>query len=139
MKKLFTKSKVVLTHEIKEYIDNTMYCWLATIDKDGKPSISPKEMFMVYKDETIIVANVSSAGSEKNIKQNSNVSIGFVDVIVQTGYRLTGEATIVKRSDPEFAIMKAELTKITNGLFLFKSIFKIKITKAKKMISPNII
>jgi len=59
-----------LGKEIKEAIDSSVLCWLATSSKENIPNVSPKEIYTHYKDEFIIVANIASPQTVKNIKEN---------------------------------------------------------------------
>ncbi len=48
-----------LTPEIKEYINKSVLCWLATVSKENIPNFSPKEIFCDYETDKIIVANIA--------------------------------------------------------------------------------
>jgi len=63
----------MLTSEIKEYIDKSVLCWLATSSTDNVPNVSPKEIFNYFGENVIIIANIASPQSLKNIKQNKKV------------------------------------------------------------------
>lgn len=127
----------MLSDEVKEYINKSVLCWLATSSADNQPNVSPKEVFTYFGDEYVIVANIASPGSVRNIHENPWVSISFVDVFVQKGYQLKGEAEIIKRSDPEFESVSKPLLEITNGIYPIASIIKIRIGEIKKIIAPS--
>ena len=59
-----------LTTAIKESIDRSVLCWLATVSIDGMPNVSPKEIFNHYKEDKVIVANIASPQTVKNIKHS---------------------------------------------------------------------
>ncbi|TYA74363.1 pyridoxamine 5'-phosphate oxidase family protein [Seonamhaeicola marinus] len=126
-----------LTEDIKKYIDQSVLCWLATASPDNIPNVSPKEIFMVYDEETIIIANVASPQTAKNIKQNPNICLSFVDVLVQKGYQLKGKAAVVYKRDEEFSALETPILKITQGKFPFTSIFKITVESAKPILAPR--
>lgn len=127
----------MITPEIQHYIDKSVLCWLATADAEGFPNVSPKEIFASYKDQYIIIANIASPQTVKNIKQNANVCISFIDVLVQKGFQLKGTAEIIKKSHPEFPSLAKPLETITEGKFPFASITKIFIQKAKPILAPR--
>ncbi len=126
-----------ISESIKTYLDKSVLCWLATSSKDNIPNVSPKEVFLHYKNDIIIVANIASPQTVKNIKDNQNVCISFVDVLVQKGYQLKGNATIITKTDAEFMALSSKLLKITEGKFPFSSITKIDVTSAKPIIAPK--
>ncbi|MCB0374596.1 MAG: pyridoxamine 5'-phosphate oxidase family protein [Sinomicrobium sp.] len=128
---------MMLTPDIKNYIDRSVLCWLATVSADNVPNVSPKETFTYYGDTHIIIANIASPQTVRNIKQNSDVCISFVDVFVQKGYQLKGKACLVRRSDPGFALMEAPLLKFTEGKFPFSTITSVVVEQAKPIVAPR--
>ncbi|WP_338790713.1 pyridoxamine 5'-phosphate oxidase family protein (plasmid) [Bernardetia sp. Wsw4-3y2] len=129
----------MLTSEIKNYIDKSVLCWLATADKDNMPNVSPKEIFTFYKDNYIIIANIASPQSVVNIVQNPNVCVSFIDVFVQKGFQIKGKASIIKKSDVEFEELERPLIEMTKGKYPFSTVIKIKLEKIKKIIAPSYI
>ena len=126
-----------LTNEIREYIDKSVLCWLATVSSDGIPNVSPKEIFNYYGADKIIVANIASPQTIRNIKQNPNICISFIDILVQKGFQIKGKAEIVGKTDIEFVEMEKILTKMTEGKFPFSTITKISIKHIKSIIAPK--
>ena len=129
----------MITSKIKEYISKSVLCWLATASTDNTPNVSPKEVFTYYGNDSVIVANIASPQTVKNIKQNSKVCVSFIDVFVQKGFQLKGNAQIIKKSDAGYGDMEKELLKITEGKFPFATITKITITSSKEIIAPRYI
>ncbi|GAB4511112.1 MAG: pyridoxamine 5'-phosphate oxidase family protein [Allomuricauda sp.] len=126
-----------LNTEIIKYIDGSILCWLATVSSDGVPNVSPKEIFDHQGENTIIVANIASPQTVKNIQQNENVCISFIDVLVQKGFQLKGKAKVIDSSDSRFLEMEKVLLKKTGGNFPFKTITVISIDQAKQIIAPK--
>jgi len=126
-----------LTKEIKKYIDASVLCWLATASAKNIPNVSPKEIFTYYNTDQIIVANIASPQTVKNIKENENVCISFIDILVQKGFQIKGKAEIINKSNPEFDVLKIKLLKMTEGKFPFASITKIVIEQVKPIIAPK--
>ncbi|MBQ4820711.1 pyridoxamine 5'-phosphate oxidase family protein [Aquimarina sp. MMG016] len=128
-----------LTIEIKEYIDKSVLCWVATVSPDGIPNVSPKEIFNYYGTDKIIVANIASPQTVKNIKQNENVCVSFIDILVQKGFQVKGKARIIKKTDSEFSEMENLLTQMTGGNFPFATITEITPERVKPIIAPKYI
>lgn len=126
-----------LTAKIKESINESVLCWLATVSTENEPNVSPKEIFNYYGTDTIIVANIASPQTVKNIKQNENVCISFIDILVQKGFQIKGKAEIIEKTDLEFAEMEKVLTKMTEGKFPFATITKITVGQVKPIIAPK--
>lgn len=127
-----------INQKIKESIHKSVLCWLATISDDGIPNVSPKEIFSVYEDK-IIIANIASPQTVKNIKTNENVCISFIDILIQKGFQLKGTAKIIRKNDSDFKNMENILIKMTGGNFPFATITAITIDKVKPIIAPKYI
>lgn len=125
-----------LTPEIKKYIDQSVLCWLATVSEDGQPNVSPKEVFTDFGG-VIIIANIASPNTVKNIQANPKVCISFIDILIQKGYQIKGHAEIVKKSNPDFQTLEKPLAEITKGKFPMSSITKVTIDSAKAIIAPS--
>lgn len=128
-----------LTTEIKEYINRSVLCWLATVSTENIPNVSPKEIFSYYGTDKIIIANIASPQTIRNIKQNPNVCISFIDILVQKGFQIKGKAKIIKKADAEFLEPEKILTEMTGGNFPFSTITEIEIEQAKQIIAPKYI
>jgi len=127
----------MLTPDIKKYIDQSVLCWLATVSKDGIPNVSPKEMFTYLDDEHLGIAHIASPKSIRNLKANSNVCVSFIDVFVQKGYKLIGQAEIIPKSHPDFPIVAAKILTMAGTSFPVQALIKIKISKTASIIAPS--
>ena len=78
---------MILIEAIKQSIDKSILCWLATVSDAGMPNVSPKEIFQYYREDRVIIANIASPQSIKNIEQNPNICVSFIDILVQKGYQ----------------------------------------------------
>lgn len=127
----------VLTPEIKQYIDKSILCWLATASLDGMPNVSPKEIFTYFDHDLIIIANIASPRSVKNIQENPNVCLSFIDILVQKGYQLKGTAQIVDKDFSLYLDIERALTKMTGELFKFNTATIIRVTETKPILAPS--
>jgi predicted pyridoxine 5'-phosphate oxidase superfamily flavin-nucleotide-binding protein len=128
-----------LTAEIRQRIDKSILCWLATSSSNNIPNVSPKEIFSAYNSNQIIIANIASPESIKNIRQNQNVCVSFIDILVQKGFQVKGTVKIIESTDSEFSNMEKILLKMTGGKFPFSSIINVIVEKAKPIIAPKYI
>jgi hypothetical protein len=126
-----------LSTAIKDSINKSVLCWLATSSAENLPNVSPKEIFSYFEDDCIIVANIASPQTVRNIKQNKNVCISFIDILKQKGFQLKGTAEIIEKSSSEFGKMENLLNTMTEGKFPFATITKIKVSTTKPIIAPK--
>jgi len=129
----------MLGSDVLEYIDRSVLCWLATVDSGGYPNVSPKEIFCHFGNENLLIANIASPGSSRNILSNSKVCVSFVDIFVQKGYKIKGEATIVEPSNNGFDSYVRPLLSMTKGMFKIRSIFDIRVELVERILAPSYI
>jgi predicted pyridoxine 5'-phosphate oxidase superfamily flavin-nucleotide-binding protein len=126
-----------LSEELKACMSKSVLCWLATTSRDNSPNVSPKEIFTHYNDDCIIVANIASPQTVKNIQENPQVCISFLDILVQKGYQVKGKAEILTKTHNDFPDMENLLTQMTQGKFPFATITKITLEQVKSIIAPR--
>ena len=61
----------MFTGEVRQAVDRSVLCWLATVDADGQPNVSPKEIFCAIDDVTLLIAEIASPVSRRNIAEIS--------------------------------------------------------------------
>ncbi|HYD96555.1 MAG TPA: pyridoxamine 5'-phosphate oxidase family protein [Noviherbaspirillum sp.] len=128
---------IMLTDDVLEYIDRSVLCWLATVDPEACPNVSPKEIFAAFDQQTLVIANIASPVSISNIRANPKVCVSFIDVFSQKGYKLLGVAEVVERGDPRFPTFEAPLFDITKGAFRILSIIAVQVSKVEPIVAPS--
>ncbi|SEM27400.1 hypothetical protein SAMN05216436_10367 [bacterium A37T11] len=123
--------------DVKEYIDKSVLSWLATVGEDSVPNVSPKEVFAYYDQTTLLIANIASPGSVKNIRLNPKICVSFVDIFVQKGYKLKGTAKIIDRSDGSFLEKVSLLTGLFTDKFPINEIIEITVSKVEPIRAPS--
>ena len=126
-----------LTVDIKRTIDRSALCWLATASTNGAPNVSPKELFACLGSSQIIVANVASPQTERNIIENNSVCISFIDMVTNQGYQIKGKAHIINNSMTEFVHMEKVLLNSPKKYLPFTSITQINIEVCKPIMAPR--
>ncbi|MEM0995831.1 MAG: pyridoxamine 5'-phosphate oxidase family protein [Bacteroidota bacterium] len=126
-----------LTPEHKAYLDKSVLCWLATVSADGIPNVSPKEIFTHWGSDKVIVANIASPQTVRNLRHTPNVCLSFIDVLVQKGFQIKGTACIREKKDPSYPEMETKLLQMTGGAFPFGTITEITVTQAKPILAPR--
>lgn len=127
----------MLTDDMLTYIDRSVLCWLATVDADGAPNVSPKEVFAARDRDTVLVANIASPNTVRNIRSNPRVCLSFVDVFVQKGYKLRGSAEVVAAGEARYNELSPPLATITQGSFKIHSIIVIRVSVAEAILAPS--
>lgn len=127
----------MLTPKIKESLEASVLCWLATIAKDGRPNVSPKEIFTPFGTDHVLVANIASPGTVRNIKANPNVCVSFVEVFDQRGFKLMGTAEIIGKNNSEYKELFRPLHALATDAYPIASIIKVKLDAVEEINAPS--
>ena len=86
----------ILTADMKRIVEEQRLGFVATVCPDGTPNLSPKGTTAVWDGDHLVFANIRSAGTLANLRQNASIEINVVDPFVRKGYRFKGVATILE-------------------------------------------
>ena len=127
----------MLHPEVQDAASRSVLCWLATVSADGQPNVSPKEIFAVFDEAHLVIANVASPGSVRNIAVNPLVCVSFVDVFVQKGFKVLGTARNVGPAAPEFARWSAPLRAQAGPRFPIHSVVVVRASAVEPILAPS--
>jgi predicted pyridoxine 5'-phosphate oxidase superfamily flavin-nucleotide-binding protein len=120
--------------EARRVVEGQKLCFVATVNDDGTPNLSPKGTIGVLDDNHLLFGDIRSPRTVQNLRQRPAVEINVVDPISRKGYRFRGEATIV---DPGARFDELESTFRSRGLeHPFHCIVIVKVAAAEPVISP---
>jgi predicted pyridoxine 5'-phosphate oxidase superfamily flavin-nucleotide-binding protein len=126
-----------LDTDVIRLMDESVLCWLATSSAIGQPSVSPKEIFAPFKNNSIIIANIASPGSARNIRENPRACVSFVNVFTQKGYQVFGQAILLRDGDEDYPPVRDALFALSGEAFPFQSAFRVMIEQVKEIIAPR--
>lgn len=127
----------MLNDSVREDIRNSVLCWLATVDAEGQPNVSPKQIFDHHGDDALVIAEIASPVSVRNIAANPLVCVSFVDVFRQRGFKIAGRARLVERDDPGFADVGARLVAMAGPDFRVRRVIHVSVTKVSRIWAPS--
>lgn len=127
----------MLSPEVQNSAARSVLCWLATVDENGQPNVSPKEIFAVVDAEHLVIANIASPTSVRNLAVNPLVCVSFVDVFVQKGFKVTGAARNVRRQDADFAHWAASLEAKAGPRFRIHSVLVVRAKAIEPILAPS--
>ena len=112
-------------------------CWLATVDAQGQPHVSPKEVFAVSDEQHVVIAHIASPTSVKNVLQNPKVCVSLIDVFVQKGWKLLGRAKYVSAREDGFHAYAKPLLEMAGDTFKLMGVLVVKVEQAHPIIAPS--
>jgi len=127
----------VLTNEVRQAARRSVLCWLATVDDHGQPNVSPKEVWAIADDHHVVVANIASPVSVRNIAQQPLVCLSFVDVLVQKGFKLTGTARELLPTHADYAGWAAPLLAMTGERIPVRRVLLITVQGVQPIVAPS--
>lgn len=95
MKKLNTKK---LNTAQQDFFQNHL-AFLATVGKDGKPQVGPKQSMKVLDDRHLLYLEKTKMQAYQNIKNGSKVAVVVADKPNHTNVRIIGTAQIHENDD----------------------------------------
>ena len=125
-----------LTEDMRRTIDDGVLAWLATVDADGQPNVSPKEVFAAHGND-IVIAHIASPRSVRNIRANPRVAVAVIDVFDQAGWKFVGRATVLEPDDVGYDDVVAPLDVITAGQFPIRGVVWVEVTDAHRIVAPS--
>ena len=132
-----SKAPDVLTDAVRQVARSSVLCWLATVDAQGQPNVSPKEVWAIADDRHVVVANIASPMTVHNIARQPQVCLSFVDVLVQKGFKLTGTARELLPSDADYAGWAASLLAMTGDRIPLRSVLLITVQGVQPIVAPS--
>ena len=127
----------ILSTAVREAARSSVLCWLATVDADGQPNVSPKEIWTIADEQHVVVAHIASPVTARNIRQQPQVCLSFVDVWVQKGFKLLGTAHEVCADDSAFDAWAAPLLAMVGQRFVIHSVLVIRVTSVAAIVAPS--
>ena len=128
---------VRINQSFREEAERAVLCWLATVSADGQPNVTPKELFAIHDDETLVIADVLSTNSVRNIQANPRVCVSFIDVFAQRGFKVDGEARVIAPEAPDFATFGAPLLKMAGQTFPVRHAIVVRVTRISRIWAPS--
>ncbi len=127
----------MLNQDVIKSINESVLCWLATVNEKNEPNVSPKEMFIADGSEHILIANIASPTSVRNIATQPAVCLSFINVFKQKGYKVNGQARVIEINDEDFSDKERLLKPLGGELFNIKSIIEIQVENITAVIAPS--
>lgn len=127
----------MLSPEVLDCANRSVLCWLATVDASGQPNVSPKEVFAAFDTEHLVVANIASPRSVRNIESNPQVCVSFIDVFVQKGFKVLGTARVVRNQDADYLHWARPLQAMAGDRFPIHSVIVVRATEVEPILAPS--
>tara|TARA_B100000029_G_scaffold8874_1_gene9432 strand:+ start:93 stop:539 length:447 start_codon:yes stop_codon:yes gene_type:complete len=125
---------MIIEPKIKDFVNFQKLGFVATVNSDNTPNLSPKGTVRVWDDENLIFADINSPQTMENLNNNSSVEINVVDPIKRKGFRFKGNAKMISDSDLHDQIV--DYYKKNGTKNKISSVVMVKIDQVDEVVSP---
>ena len=77
----------IITDDMRQIIAATRLAFIATVNADGTPNLSPKSSLDVLDGNHLGFANIASPNTVQNLRTNPAIEINAIDIFARRGYR----------------------------------------------------
>ena len=126
----------MLTEEMKSIIATYPLGFVASVNRDGTPNLSPKGTFVALNDTQLVFGHIRSPGTMGNIAERPVIEVNFLDVLSRKAVRIRGRAVMFRHSAPEFADLFAALSGWKGYTEMMKAVVRVDIDTASLILSP---
>jgi predicted pyridoxine 5'-phosphate oxidase superfamily flavin-nucleotide-binding protein len=85
---------VTLSDEVQRFVREQRLGFVATVNEDGTPNLSPKGTTTAFDEHHLVFADIRSPGTIGNLRRDPRVEINVVDPMIRKGYRFRGVGTV---------------------------------------------
>ena len=124
-----------ITADMEAIIKRAILSFVATVNEDGTPNLSPKASLTVTNG-VLYFADIASPRTILNLKRNPAVELNVVDIFQRRGYRFTGRALILSPEDDEFWVIAHWIWSTNGPEYPVEHVVKIETTSITPLLSP---
>jgi uncharacterized protein len=88
-----------LTPDMRRLVEEQRLAFVATVNADGTPNLSPKGTLAVLDDDHLVFADLASPRTVENLRRNPAIELNVVDQVARKGYRFAGRAEVLGDGD----------------------------------------
>lgn len=92
--KIESSEMTLIDQDMRDVIDSAKLAFVATVNPDGSPNLSPKGSVRVYDDSHVAFMDIASPATIANLSMNPRIEIAVVDFLRRRGYRFSGTAEV---------------------------------------------
>ncbi len=126
----------MLTEQMKAIIANNRLGFVATVDEDGTPNLSPKGTCVVLDDEHIGFGEIRSPSTLRNLQARPSMEINFADVLSRKAVRVKGQAEFLPRGSAEFTAVIEQFAQWGELADRINGVVKLRVERARLVVSP---
>lgn len=108
-------------------------CFVASLNDDGSPNVSPKGTVRVWDADHLVFAHVASPRTVANVGRDDRVHVNVVDHFARRGWRFSGRARV--SDDP--TVVQALRDEYPGEPYPFDQVVLVRVDEARELLSPS--
>jgi predicted pyridoxine 5'-phosphate oxidase superfamily flavin-nucleotide-binding protein len=108
-------------------------CFVATVNEDGSPNVSPKGTVRVWDADHLVFADVASPRTVANVQRDDRVHVNVVDHFARRGWRFAGRARVTD----DAAVLDAIRSEYPGEPYPFEQAVLVRVEDARELVSPS--
>jgi predicted pyridoxine 5'-phosphate oxidase superfamily flavin-nucleotide-binding protein len=125
----------ILTEAMQRLVREQRLGFVASVNDDGGPNVSPKGSLTVLDDAHLVFADVDSPNTVRNLARNPRTEVNVVDPFSRRGYRFRGEAMVLHAGEEYWKILEM-YRKEEADIRRVRAIVVIRVDQAVPLVSP---
>ena len=126
---------IEITADMEAIIKQAILSFVATVNEDGTPNLSPKASLTV-RNGILYFADIASPRTIQNLQRNPALEINVVDIFQRRGYRFKGLALVLPPGDDEYSMIADWVWAINGHEYPVNHVVKVDATAASPLLSP---
>lgn len=126
----------MLTQDMRRVIEEQRLAFVASVNADGTPNLSPKGTTVIIDDDHIAFGEIRSPNTLENLRDRPAIEVNLVDPTARKGYRFKGEAEVIERGHPDFAVLFPAFERWGILSERIRAIVRIRIERALPLTTP---
>jgi hypothetical protein len=108
----------MITPAMRALVDRQRLGFVATVNADGTPNLSPKGTVVVWDDEHLLWVGIRSPRTIRNLRERPATEINVVDPLIRKGYRFRGTCRLIEDGTEleEIRAFYRDVRKVTNSV-----------------------
>ena len=127
----------MLTPEMLSIIKVHPLGFVASLNADGTPNLSPKGTFLALDDTHVAFGHIRSPRTVANLKRNPVLEICFLDVLARKSVKVRGSAEIIERDSEGGRALDRAFEAWGEYAPLIKAYVRVTVTSAALITSPG--
>ncbi|MFO1015601.1 MAG: pyridoxamine 5'-phosphate oxidase family protein [Caulobacteraceae bacterium] len=125
-----------LSAAMRALVERERLGFVASVNDDGTPNVSPKGTFVVLDDERLAFLDVRSPMTSANLAARPAVEVNFVDPILRKGLRCRGRARVLASGTAECEQIVQAQPLLARPAERYRALVIIEVKSTAPLISP---